>query len=43
MTLTIPFSLILIAFVLCLISGITGKIPLWISVLLICIAMLVPR
>lgn len=43
MTITIPFTLIVIAFALTLISGITGKIPLWIAVLLICIAMLAPR
>lgn len=39
---TIPFILVAIAFVLTLISGITGKVPLWIAVLLLCIAMMVP-
>lgn len=43
MTITIPLTLIIIAFVLTLISGITGKVPLWIAVLLICIAMMIPR
>jgi len=43
MTMTITLSLVLIAFVLTLISGITGKIPLWIAVLLLCIALMVPR
>jgi len=43
MTITIPFTLIVIAFVLTLISGITGKVPLWIPLLLVCIAMLAPR
>lgn len=39
---TIPFILVAIAFALTLISGITGKVPLWIAVLLLCIAMMVP-
>ena len=43
MTITIPFTLIFIALVLALVSGITGKVPLWIAVLLLCIALLVPR
>jgi hypothetical protein len=34
--------LILISLVLALVSGITGKVPLWIPVMLICIALLVP-
>lgn len=38
MTITIPLTLIFIAFVLTLIHGMTGKVPLWIAVLLICIA-----
>lgn len=33
--------LVLIALALTLITGITGKVPLWIAVLLICIAMLI--
>jgi len=41
--LTIQFSLIGIAFVLTLINGIWGKVPLWIPVLLICIAMLATK
>lgn len=42
MTLTIPITLIAIAFVLTLAHGITaGKVPLWIPVLLICVAFLV--
>ena len=43
MTITIPFTLIVIAFALTLINGITGKVPLWIAVLLICIAFIAPR
>ncbi len=43
MTITIPLTLIVIAFVLTLLNGITGKVPLWIPVLLICIAFLAPR
>ena len=35
------FILVLIAFGLTLVSGITGKVPLWIPVLLITIAMLI--
>lgn len=35
------FLLVLIAFALTLISGVTGKVPLWIAVLLITIAMLI--
>ena len=42
MTITIPLTLVFIAFVLTLVSGITGKVPLWVPVLLLCIAMLVP-
>ena len=42
MTITIPLTLVFIAFVLTLVSGITGKVPLWVAVLLLCIAMLVP-
>ena len=42
MTITIPLTLVFIAFVLTLVSGITGKVPLWVAVLLRCIAMLVP-
>lgn len=43
MTITIPFTLVILAFVLTLISGITSKIPLWIAVLILCIAVMVPR
>jgi hypothetical protein len=32
--------LLLIAFVLTLVSGITGKVPLWVPVLLLCVALL---
>lgn len=39
--LSIPVILIILALALCLVSGITGKVPLWISVLLICVALLV--
>ena len=42
MTFTIPLTLVFIAFVLTLVSGITGKVPLWIAILLLCIASLVP-
>lgn len=40
MTITIPLTLIVIALVLTLISGITGKVPLWIAVLILCIALI---
>jgi hypothetical protein len=40
--LTIPFGLAVIAFVLTLISGITGKVPLWVPLLLVCIILMVP-
>lgn len=39
---TVTFVLVLIAFALTLVSGITGKIPIWIAVLLLCIAMMIP-
>jgi hypothetical protein len=39
--LTVNWMLALIAFVLTLVSGITGKVPLWIPVLLISIIFLV--
>ena len=39
---TIPLTLVFIAFVLTLVNGVTGKVPLWIAVLLLCIAMMVP-
>ena len=39
---TIPLTLVFIAFILTLVNGVTGKIPLWIAVLLLCIAMMVP-
>jgi len=35
--------LVLVAFVLTLVSGITNRVPLWIPLLLVCIAMIVPR
>jgi len=35
---TVQFSLIVIAFILTLIHGITGRVPLWIAVLLLCLA-----
>lgn len=38
---TVQFILILLALTLALINGITGKVPLWISNLLICVALLV--
>jgi hypothetical protein len=38
---SVPFILFLIAFALCLISGITGKVPLWIALLLTIIGLLV--
>ena len=41
--LTVPTVLILLAFGLTLLSGITGKVPLWIPVLLLCLALLVGR
>lgn len=43
MTITIPFTLTVIALGLTLVSGITGKVPLWIPLLLVCVALLVPR
>ena len=33
--------LALIALGLCIVSGVTGKVPLWVSVLLLCIAVMV--
>lgn len=35
-----PF-IIIVALVLTLVSGITGRVPLWIAVLFLCIALLV--
>jgi hypothetical protein len=35
------FLLVLIAFALTLVSGITGKVPLWIAVLLVTIALMI--
>jgi hypothetical protein len=43
LTITIPFVLALIALALALVNGITGKVPLWIAVLLLSIAMLFPH
>jgi hypothetical protein len=39
--LTITTLLALIALVLTLINGLTGKVPLWVAVLFVCLAMLV--
>jgi hypothetical protein len=39
--LTVTWVLFAIAFVLTLISGITGKVPLWIPLLLVCICGLI--
>jgi hypothetical protein len=36
-----PFLLALIAFCLAIVSGIWGKVPLWIAVLLVAIAIMV--
>jgi len=43
MTLTITLTLVVIAFILTLVNGVTGKVPLWVAVLLLCIALMVPR
>lgn len=43
MVMSVFLALMLIAFALTLISGITGKVPLWIAVLLMCIALLIGR
>lgn len=43
MQLTVQNSLILIALILTLVSGITGRVPVWIPMLLVCIALLIPR
>lgn len=37
---TVPFILYLIAFALTLVSGITGKVPVWIPLLLVCIGLM---
>lgn len=39
MTLTVPLTLVFIAFVLTLVHAVTGKVPLWIVVLLLCVAL----
>lgn len=39
--LTVNFILYVIAFALTLVSGISGKVPLWVPVLLICIVGLI--
>lgn len=39
---TIQLSLVGIALVLTIVSGVWGKVPLWIPLLLVCIALLVP-
>ncbi len=41
MILTVATLLALIALALTLINGITGKVPLWVPVLIVCIALLV--
>jgi hypothetical protein len=38
---TVPFILYAIAFALTLVSGITGKVPLWVPLLLVCIVGLI--
>ena len=35
--------LVLIAFVLTIVSAITGRVPLWIAVLFLCVALLISR
>ncbi|HET9304857.1 MAG TPA: hypothetical protein VFO46_02410 [Candidatus Sulfotelmatobacter sp.] len=42
MAIYVPITLTVIALFLTLVHGITGKVPLWVAVLLLCIAMLVP-
>jgi hypothetical protein len=37
---TVYSILIIIALILAIVSGVSGRVPLWISVLLICIALL---
>jgi hypothetical protein len=39
MTLTLPMTLLAVAFLLTLVHAITGKVPVWIPVLLIIIAL----
>jgi hypothetical protein len=41
MHITVISLLVLLAFALTLVSGITGKCPIWIAVLLLCIAELI--
>jgi hypothetical protein len=41
MLLSVQLVLVLIAFGLTLVSGISGRVPLWIAVLLLCIVHLV--
>lgn len=41
--LSINFILILLAFALTLVSGITGRVPLWVPVMLITIVLLLVR
>jgi hypothetical protein len=39
---TITFVLALLALVLAVVSGITGRVPLWIAVVLLALALLLP-
>jgi len=41
LTMTVQSILIVVALILAVLSGTTARVPLWISVLLICIALLV--
>lgn len=43
MALTVYNVLLSVSFVLTLISGITGKVPLWVPLLLVIVALLAPR
>jgi hypothetical protein len=43
MPLTAFTVLVLVALVLTLIAGISGRVPLWIGVLLLCVALLIGR
>lgn len=40
---TIQYILLLLSLALTLVSGITGKVPIWVPLLLLNIALLVPR
>jgi hypothetical protein len=41
MTITLPISLLLVAFILTLVHACTGKVPVWIPLLLVIIALAV--